>query len=85
MGFFVRIYMRVCKKMVIYLGIKRKYTWEKTASISCHNFETNGRPYVGTWDLGMRDEGLEDTNYGTGTGGKGTRGSQIQGRRGRGM
>ena len=22
MGFFVRIYMRVCKKMVIYLGIK---------------------------------------------------------------
>ena len=30
MGFFVRIYMRVCKKMVIYLGIKRKYTWQKT-------------------------------------------------------
>ena len=35
--FFVRIYMRVCKKMVIYLGIKtlqrrkeRKYTWQKT-------------------------------------------------------
>ena len=34
MGFFVRIYMRVCKKMVIYLGIKtpqsgkeRKYTY----------------------------------------------------------
>ena len=25
MGFFVRIYMRVCKKMVIYLGIKRTY------------------------------------------------------------
>ena len=22
-----------------------KYTWEKTARISCHNFETNGRPY----------------------------------------
>ena len=22
--------MRVCKKMVIYLGIKRKYTWQKT-------------------------------------------------------
>ena len=40
-GFFVRIYMRVCKKMFIYLGIKRKYT----ARISCHNFETNGRPY----------------------------------------
>ena len=37
MGFLVRIYMRVCKKMVIYLGIKtpqsrkeRKYTWQKT-------------------------------------------------------
>ena len=37
MGFFVRIYMRVCKKMVIYLGIKtpqsrkeRKYTCKKT-------------------------------------------------------
>ena len=44
-GFFVRLYMRVCKKMVIYLGVKRKYTWEKTARISCHNFETNGRPY----------------------------------------
>ena len=27
-----RIYMRVCKKMVVfvYLGIKRKYTWQKT-------------------------------------------------------
>ena len=55
MGFFVRIYMRVCKKMVIYLGIKtpqsrkeRKYTWEKTARVSCHNFETNGRPYSPT-------------------------------------
>ena len=33
--FFVRIYMRVCKKMVIYLGIKRKYTWQKNARISC--------------------------------------------------
>ena len=40
MGFFVRIYMRVCKKMVIYLGIKtpqsrkeRKYTWQKNARI----------------------------------------------------
>ena len=22
--------MRVCKKMVVYLGIKRKYTWQKT-------------------------------------------------------
>ena len=37
MNFFVRIYMHVCKKMVIYLGIKtpqsrkeRKYTWQKT-------------------------------------------------------
>ena len=36
-GLFVRIYMRVCKKMVIYLGIKtpqsrkeRKYMWQKT-------------------------------------------------------
>ena len=34
--------MRVCKKMVIYLGIKtpqsrkeRKYTWQKNARISC--------------------------------------------------
>ena len=66
---FVRIYMRVCKKMVIYLRIENptkagknasirgkknaripfsrndcKYTWEKTARISRHNFETNGRP-----------------------------------------
>ena len=32
---------------------------------------------VGTWDLGTRDEGLEDIKYGT-------RGRQIQGRRGRG-
>ena len=38
------------KKMVTYLGkIKpqsrkdRKYTWQKTARIWCHNFETNGR------------------------------------------
>ena len=23
----------------------RTYTWQKTARISCHNFETNGRPY----------------------------------------
>ena len=37
MNLFVRIYMRVCKKMVIYLGMKtpqsrkeRKYTWQKT-------------------------------------------------------
>ena len=42
MGFFVRIYMCICKKMVIYLGIKtpqsrkeRKYTWQKNACISC--------------------------------------------------
>ena len=28
MGFFVRIYMRVCKK-------ERKYTWQKNARISC--------------------------------------------------
>ena len=42
MGFFVSIYMRVCKKMVIYLEIKtpqsrkkRKYTWQKNACISC--------------------------------------------------
>ena len=41
MGFFVRTYMRVCKKMVIYLGKKtpqrrkeRKYTWRKNARIS---------------------------------------------------
>ena len=34
-GFFVHIYMRVCKKMAIYLGIKRKYTWQKNARISC--------------------------------------------------
>ena len=52
MGFFVRIYMRVCKKMVIYLGIKtpqsrkeRKYTGQKNARISCHNFETNSPPF----------------------------------------
>ena len=31
-----------------------------------------------TWDLEMQDEGLEDIKYGT-------RGRQIQGRRGRGM
>ena len=42
MIFFVRIYIRVCKKMVTYLGIKspqsrkeRKYTWQKNARISC--------------------------------------------------
>ena len=35
MGFFVRIYMRVFKKIVIYLRIKRKYTWQKNARISC--------------------------------------------------
>jgi len=35
MGFFVRIYMRICKKVVIYLGIKRKSTWQKNAHISC--------------------------------------------------
>ena len=38
-----------------------------------------GRGYgdacVGTWDLGTRDEGLEDIKYGT-------RGLQTQGRRG---
>ena len=33
---------------------------------------------VGTWDLGTRDEGLEDIKYGT-------RGRQKQGRRGCGM
>ena len=33
---------------------------------------------LGTWDLGKRDEGLEDITYGT-------RGRQKQGRRGRGM
>ena len=59
MGFFVRIYMRVCKKMVMYLGIKtpqsrkeRNYTWQKNARISCHNFETNDRPYI-CWPLDL--------------------------------
>ena len=33
---------------------------------------------VGTWDLGTRDEGLEDIKYGT-------QGRQIKGRRERGM
>ena len=33
---------------------------------------------MGTWDLGTRDEGLEDIKYGT-------QGRQIQGCRGRGM
>ena len=56
MGFFLRIYMRVCKKERKYtwqenarISCSRtdcKYTWEKTARISCHNFETNGRPYL---------------------------------------
>ena len=32
---------------------------------------------MGTWDLGTRDEGLENIKYGT-------RGRQTQGRRGRG-
>ena len=45
---------------------------------------TRGRGHrdacVGTWDLGTRDEGLEDIKCGTVT-----RGGQIQGRRGRGM
>ena len=42
LGFFVRIYMRVCKKMVTYLGIKtpqgrkeRKYMWQKNTCIWC--------------------------------------------------
>ena len=42
---------------------------------------TRGRGHrdacVGTWDLGTRDEGLENIKYGT-------RGRQTQGRRGRG-
>ena len=38
----------------------------------------HGDACVGTWDLGTRDEGLEDIKYGT-------RGRQKQGRRGRGM
>ena len=41
---------------------------------------------VGTWDLGTRDEGLEDIKYATqGRVGRGTRGRQKPGRRGRGM
>ena len=58
----MRIDMRVCNKVVIYLGInyasirdKKTQVYrvagmiasirgEKTARISCHNFETNGRP-----------------------------------------
>ena len=43
---------------------------------------TRGRGHrdasVGTWNLGTRDEGLKDIKYGT-------RGRQMQGRRGRGM
>ena len=52
MGFFVRIYMHVCKKMVIYLGIKppqsrkeREYTWQKNARISC-----SGNDCKYTWE-----------------------------------
>ena len=41
---------------------------------------------VKTWDLGTRDEGLDDNKYGTrGREGRGRGGRQTQGRRGRGM
>ena len=41
---------------------------------------------VGTWDLGTRDEGLGGNQvWDAGTCGTGTRGRQIQGRRGRRM
>ena len=53
-----------------------------TAAVYKSGTGTRGRGHrdacVGTWDLGTRDEGLEDIKYGT-------RGRQIQGRRGRGM
>ena len=55
-AFFVRIYMRVCKKMVIYSGIKtpqsrkeRKYTWQKNARIS---FSRNDCKYM--WEKTTR-------------------------------
>ena len=55
-GFFVRIYMRICKIMVIYLGIKtpqsrkeRIYTWQKNACISCSR---NDCKY--TWEKSAR-------------------------------
>ena len=60
MDFFGRIYMRVCthkagknasildKKTHVYrvAGMIASIRGEKTARISCHNFETNGRPYL---------------------------------------
>ena len=59
MDFFVRMYMRVCthkagknasirdKKTHVYrvAGMIASIRGKKTARISCHNFETNGRPY----------------------------------------
>ena len=42
------------------------------------NWDGDIRTCVGTWDLGTRDEGLEDTKYGT-------QGCQKQERRGHGM
>ena len=64
-GLFSCAYMRVCKKMVIYLGIKtpqsrklkeRKYAWQKNARISCHNFETNGQPHRSRLLIGSRTQ-----------------------------
>ena len=43
----------------------------------------HGDACVGTWNFGMRNEGLEDIKYGTR--GRVGRGRQKQGRRGRGM
>ena len=66
--------------------------WEYFLAVYKSGTGTRGRGHrdacVGTWDLGTRDEGLEDIKYGTR--GRvdvwdGDAGRQIQGRRGRGM
>ena len=60
-GLFCAHIMRVCKKMVIYLGIKtpqsrkeRKYSWQKNARISCSR---NDCKY--TWEKTARISCLE--------------------------
>ena len=71
--FVPHVYMRVCKKMVIYLEIKtaqsrreRRYTWQTNARISCHNFETNDRPInfaPATFPGWIQEHNLMGNNY----------------------
>ena len=86
-------YLLVCLYATLCGGFwktENKFWWALKLAVYKSGTGTRGQGHrdacVRTWDLGTRDEGLEDVKvWDMGTCGTGTQGRQIQGSRGRGV